>query len=105
MVSIIKKWDLALKRSLITKMNTDHLMYTGLRNKVVSELQKAKTNYFSKLIEEANGSSSKLWQHINRLNNSSRQKHPKISCLKVCNDSIHSNETIANVLTAFLLSL
>ncbi|CAB1450427.1 unnamed protein product [Pleuronectes platessa] len=26
----------------------------GLRNKVVSELRKAKTNYFSKLIEEAN---------------------------------------------------
>ena len=79
-LQIIKKRDLALKRSLITKNNTDHLIFTGLRNKVVSELRKAKTNYFSKLIEEANGNSSKLWQHINKLTNSSKHKHPESPC-------------------------
>jgi len=73
-LQIIKRRDIALKKSLKTKMNTDHLTYTSLRNKVVSELRKAKTNYFSKFIEEAGGNSSKLWQHINRITNSSRQK-------------------------------
>ena len=62
---LTKKRDLALKRSLTTKNNTDHLLFTALRNKVVSELRKARSNYFCKLIEEANGNSSKLWQHIN----------------------------------------
>lgn len=93
----------SFKRYLITKTNTDHFIYTGLRNRVVSELRKAKTNYFSKLIEEANGSSSKLWKHINGLTNSSRQKHPKINCLKVDNNLIHSNESIANVFNSFFI--
>ena len=82
---------------------TDHLVFTGLRNKVVSELRKAKTNYFSKLIEEANGNSSKLWQHINKLTNSSKHKHPKITSLKVGNTLIHSNESIANVFNSFFI--
>ena len=69
----------------------------------MSELRKAKTNYFLKLIEEANGSSSKLWQHISRLTNSSRQKHPKISCLKVDNNLIDSNESMANVFNSFFI--
>ena len=50
--------DLALKWSLMTRTNTDHFIYTSLRNKVVSEPRKAK--HFYKLIEEANGNSSQL---------------------------------------------
>ncbi len=104
-LQLTKERDLALKRSLMTKTRTDHFTYTSLRNKVVSELRKAKTNHFYKLIEEANGNSSKLWQHINRLTNSSKQKHPKINCLKVCDEFTENNESIANGFNQFLLSL
>ncbi len=100
---LIKKRDLALKKSLVTKNNTDHLIFTSLRNKVVSELRKAKSNYFLKLIEEANGSSSKLWQQIHRLTDSSKQKHPKITRLKVDNNHIESNESMANVFNHFFI--
>ena len=86
----MKKRDLALKKSLVTKNNADHMTFTSLRNKVVSELRKAKSNYFFKLVEEANGSSSKLWQQIHRLTDSSKQKHPKITSLKVDNNRIES---------------
>ena len=55
------KKDLALKRSLMTRTNTDHFIYTILWSKVVSELRKAKTRHLYKLIE-ANGKSFKLWQ-------------------------------------------
>jgi len=48
---------------LKTRNCTDHLIYTTLRNQVISNLRKAKIDYFSKKIEEANGSSRKLWQH------------------------------------------
>lgn len=36
--------------------------FTSLRNKVVSELRKTKINFFLTLTQEANGSSSTLWQ-------------------------------------------
>lgn len=100
---LIKKRDLALKRSLVMKNNTDHLTFTSLRNKVVSALWKAKSNYFHKLIEEANGSSSKLWQQIHRLTDTSKHKHPKITNLKVDNNLIDSNESIANAFNHFFV--
>ena len=99
----MKKRDLALKKSLVKKNNTDHLTFTSLRNKVVSELRKAKSNYFFKLVEEANGSSSKLWQQIHRLTDSSKQKHPKITSLKVDNNRIESSESMANVFNHFFI--
>jgi len=60
---IMKKRDTARKTSLKTRNCTDHLIYTTLRNQVISNLRKAKIDYFSKKIEEANFSSRKLWQH------------------------------------------
>lgn len=57
---LMKKRDLALKKSLKTKNGTDHFIYTGLRNQVITELRKVKINYFTQKIEEANGNSSKL---------------------------------------------
>ena len=93
---LMKKHDFALKRFLVTKTDTDHLIYTGLRNKIVTELCKAKTNYFSKLIEEAKGSSSKLWKHINCLTNSNTHKQQRIKELRINNKHISDNATIAN---------
>ena len=100
---LIKERDLALKRSLMTRTNTDHFIYTSLRNKVVSELRKAKTRHFYRLIEEADGNCFKLWQHINRLTNASKQKHSKINRLNVCDEFTTSNESIANGLNNFFI--
>lgn len=43
---ITKEPDLALKRYLITKTNTNHLIFTGLRNKVVSCVTESQDKLF-----------------------------------------------------------
>ena len=102
-LQLSKKRDLARKKSLMTKTITDHLLLTALRNKVVSELRKARSNYFRKLIEEANGNSSKLWQHINRVTDSSKHNHSKIINLKVNNNIIDNNVAMANIFNTFFI--
>lgn len=97
-----KNRDLALKKFLKSRNNTDHLIFTGLRNKVTSELRKAKTKYFIKMIEEANGSSSKLWQHINKLTSSNRINHQMTDCLKIDN-YVNDNQLIANEFNKFFV--
>jgi GTP1/Obg family GTP-binding protein len=64
---LLKKRDYALKKALLSKTNTDHLIFKGLRNAVVRELRKAKTAYFMQLIEESEGNSTALWKHLNSL--------------------------------------
>lgn len=62
---LMKKRDYALKKSLLSKTNTDLLIFKGLRNTVVRELRKAKTAYLMQLIEESEGNSALLWKHLN----------------------------------------
>lgn len=100
---IAKNRDLALKKFLKSRNNTDHLIFTGLRNKVTSELRKAKTKYFIKMIEDANGSSSKLWQHINKLTNSNRKNHQMTDCLKTDDNYVNDNQSIANEFNKFFV--
>lgn len=100
---IMKKRDIARKKSIKTRLHTDHLIYTGLRNQVVSELRKAKINYFTRKIEEANGSSSILWQHINSLINPSKTKYRTLDCLQVDGTIINNNESMANVFNNFFI--
>ena len=102
-IQLAKKRDLALKKSLKTKNSTDHLLFTGLRNKVLSELRKARSNYFHKLIEEANGNSSKLWLHINRVADSNKHKHAKINSLKVHNSLVDNNVAMADAFNNFFI--
>ncbi len=64
---LMKKRDIALKKSLLTKTQTDILSFKSLRNKVVSETRKVKTAYFEQLIIESGGNSSSLWKCINKL--------------------------------------
>lgn len=66
---LMKKQDMALKISLKTKLQTDMLVFKGLRNKVVSELRKSRSSYFMNLFAESRGNSSLIWKHINKLTN------------------------------------
>lgn len=43
--NLMNKRDNVLKTALSSKLNTDTLIYKGLRNKVVQELQKSKLSY------------------------------------------------------------
>jgi len=70
---LMKKRDLALKTSLRSKLNTDFLIYKGLRNKVVSELRKAKVTYYTNLIDSSKGINNSLWKHLNNLTNKSNK--------------------------------
>ncbi len=64
---LMKKRDIALKKSLLTKTQTDILSFKSLRNKVVSETRKVKTAYFEQLIIESGENSSSFWKCINKL--------------------------------------
>lgn len=64
---LMKKRDIALKKSLLTKTQTDIIHFKSLRNKVISEMRKAKTAYFEQLIIESGGNSSSLCKCINKL--------------------------------------
>ncbi|MGL5882545.1 MAG: hypothetical protein ACRCY0_04810, partial [Synechococcus elongatus] len=64
---LMKKRDAALKRAIKSKLITDHLIYKSLRNKVISQIRKAKANYFLDHIRQAHGNTRKLWKTIDKL--------------------------------------
>ncbi len=80
---LMKKRDLSLKKSISTKQQTDILIFKGLRNKVVSELRKAKSSYFMQLFAESQGNSSLIWQHMNKLTNQKFSQSKGISKLNI----------------------
>lgn len=47
-------------------LQTDILIFKGLKNKVVSELRKAKSSYFMQLFADSHGNSSLIWKHMNK---------------------------------------
>jgi len=99
---LMKKRDLALKTSLRSKLNTDFLIYKGLRNKVVSELRKAKVTYYTNLIDSSKGINNSLWKHLNNLTNKSN-KHKKITELNINGKSITDSATIANEFNSYFV--
>ena len=60
--NLLKKRDAALKKSLKSGLDTDRLIYKGLRNKVTMQLRKAKAHFFLEVIKEAKGNSKMLWR-------------------------------------------
>ncbi len=64
---LIKKRDIALKKVFAYKNTDRYPKFKSLRNKIVSEMRKAKTEYFEQLIAESGGNSSSLWKCINKL--------------------------------------
>lgn len=93
---LIKKRDLALKKSLSTKLNTDLLIFKGLRNMVVRELRKAKTTYFTQLIVESKGNSTSLWKHLNNLTKLKPSQRKSITELEVNGVISNDSTVIAN---------
>lgn len=62
----MKQKDVALKKFLKSKLNTDHLKYKQLRNKVTSQLRNAKANFYLNMIKDSKGN-SKLWKTMDKL--------------------------------------
>lgn len=99
---LMKKRDLALKTSLGSKLNTDLLTYRSLRNKVVSELRKAKVTYYTNLIDSAKGNNNSLWRHLNNLTNKSN-KHKKMTELNINGNSITDCVTMADEFNSYFV--
>ena len=93
---LMKKRDLALKKSLTTKINTDRLIFTGLRNLVVREQRKAKTGYFTHLITESKGNSTALWKHLNTLSKIKPSQRKAIMELEINGVTSTDSVQIAN---------
>ena len=63
-LQMMKERDQILKASLKSKLATDRLKFTSIRNKVTKELRKAKANYFLEIIVNNKGNSKMTWQQI-----------------------------------------
>ena len=81
---------------MLTKTNTDLLIFKGLRNAVVRELCEAKTTYYMQLIEESEGNSASLWKHLNSLTKIKPSQQKTITELKVNVVISTNNLAIAN---------
>lgn len=101
---LMKKRDLALKKSLHSKLNSDHLAFKGLRNKVVQELRKAQASYYTNLIGNAKGNSNSLWKHLNVLTNKTI-KTKGIRELIVNGKRINKSATMANGFKTYFVQL
>lgn len=97
----MKKRDLALKKSLCSKMNTDLLTYKSLRNKVVLELRKAKVSYYTQLIGNAKGNNNSIWRHLNNLTNKPNKQG--IKELNINGKNINNNAVMANELNSYFV--
>lgn len=62
---LMKERDLALKKSVKSKLSSDINIFKSLRNRVIKTIRKAKTDYFIKTITEAKGSPLIMWKQIN----------------------------------------
>lgn len=100
---LMKKRDLALKKSIKTKLQTDILVFKGLRNKVVSELRKAKSSYFMQLFAESHGNSSLIWKHINKLTNHKSNQSKCITKLNINGSTSNNALEIANELNSYFV--
>ncbi len=61
----MKKHDTALKKAIKSGLQEDRLIFNSLRNKVIKTLWQAKTQCFVNILNEAKGSSKRVWQTIN----------------------------------------
>jgi len=64
---MMKKRDVALKIFLKSGLPTDRLAFTSQRNKVTTELRKAKASFFLETIRNAQGNSRIIWKTIDKL--------------------------------------
>lgn len=89
----MRERDAALKRFLKARLNTDHLIFKSLRNRVTRELRKARATFFLDLIRDAKGNSKKLWNTIDK---NSHMRTLSLRYMTVLNDSlavaVHFNE-------------
>ena len=99
----MKKRDQALKTPLSSKLNTDNLIYKGLRNKVVQELQKSKVSHYTQIIESAKGQSTTLWKQLNNLTNKT-QKQQTIKELQIDGKVIDDKGSLAYEFNTYFIS-
>lgn len=99
---MMKQRDLALKKATKTKLDTDILIYKGLRNKVVNELRSAKSSFYIHALNEAKGNGKNIWKHISNL--IGREGHHTENVqLKSQGKLIKDNRSIASIFNLFFI--
>lgn len=99
---LMKMRDMANKKSLRSKLDTDLLNYKKLRNKVIQELRKAKASYYTQLIDNAKGSNNSLWKYLNNLTNKT-SKSIGIREVSVDGKIINNNAAMANNFNSYFV--
>ena len=100
----MKKRDLALKRYIKTKRQSDHFLFKSLRNKTIAAFRLAKANYFLKLIHAAKGNSKLLWEQIDKLSGKPAKSSKNLQ-LNMEGELITDSITIANAFNKHFLNI
>lgn len=82
---------MGVNENLKSKLSTDHLIFKGLRNKV-TQLRKARANFFLNIISDAKVNCKKLWKSIDKL--LGKEKSPNRSVQLMMNVSIQNDNHI-----------
>ena len=100
----MKKRDLALKKYIKTKRQSDHLHFKSLRNKTIAAFRSAKANYFLTLIHAAKGNSRLLWKQIDNLSGKPAKSSNNLQ-LNIDGELITDSITIANSFNNHFLNI
>lgn len=100
----LKLRDQLLKKSIKSKLNIDRLNFTRARNKVASELRKAKANFFIQVIDSARGNGKKIWQHINKLTGKYHKQDIKGMELTIGNKLVSDPKVLCQELNSFFIA-
>ncbi|CAB4036778.1 Hypothetical predicted protein, partial [Paramuricea clavata] len=101
---LITERDKLKRKAIITKQESDWLIYKKSRNQTNTELRKAKTDYYSKKIANQKCNPKQAWKTINSL--IGKGKKPTIINELIINESKLTNPTeIAEGLNEFFANV
>lgn len=100
---LMKERDLALKKSVKTKLSSDINIFKSLRNQITKNIRKAKAEYYITTITEAKGSPLIMWKQINGIVKPSG-KSKNIHELRIGGRQIRDSKQIALEFNTFFVS-
>ena len=100
----MRERDYHLKKAKGNKMSRNWRVYRQLRNRVNRDIKKAKSDYYTNLIQENQGDAKGFWKALKKTLPSLKTS-TYISSLRVDGAVVNSDESIATVLNNFFVSI
>ena len=100
----MRERDYHLKKAKGNKMSRNWRVYRQLRNRVNRDIKKAKSDYYTNLIQENQGDAKGFWKALKKTLPSLKTS-TYISSLRVDGAVVTSDELIATVLNNFFVSI